>query len=101
MNKKGVSIRDRKKELKGNGYSKNKTSEIINHHRENAPSKAQKKLERIAESIIPIFPEEINGKKYLHYCSYFQHPGVIGEKHLEKKDCINKGCYHYQRFVLE
>jgi hypothetical protein len=101
MEKKRGSIKYRKKELKINGHSNEEITEIINNHKQRILPKNQRKLEQISKSIIPIFPEELNGRKYLHYCTYYQHPGIIGEKHFEKKDCISKECNHYQRFFLE
>ncbi|NCN86809.1 hypothetical protein GW932_03170 [archaeon] len=62
--------------------------------------KGKKKFNMLSNKISFAEIDEVNGLKYIHYCSFHVHPGTIGLKHLYKKDCLN-GCSYYKRFILE
>lgn len=51
------------------------------------------RLEKEAGKITPIhLQENLKGESVLYYCVSHHHPGVIGSKVLEEKNCLNKDC---------
>lgn len=57
----------------------------------------KKNLERISKSITPIKFSENKFGKYLNYCNFHYHPGVIGN--IKAKECQNRKCNHYIKFI--
>ncbi|MBT4376586.1 hypothetical protein HOD29_04395 [archaeon] len=90
-----AKIRHLKKDLKTQ-YSSEETTNIINAIKAQSPSK----LEKISRKIIQAIPDEIKGKRYIHFCTYNPHPGIIGSKILEERHCL-MGCNHYRRYKEE
>ncbi len=51
------------------------------------------KLEKISDKILSIKPSKDYKGKFLHFCSYSRHMGVLTERKAE--DCVDKMCRHY------
>lgn len=54
------------------------------------------KLERILGKITSVQLSTDRIGKYLSYCSFGYHSGILDRE--KARDCINKGCWHYRRF---
>ena len=60
-----------------------------------------KKYDEAVTWLLPeAIPDEIKGKRYIHFCTYNPHPGIIGSKILEERHCL-MGCNHYRRYKEE
>jgi len=62
-------------------------------------SKNKSNLEKLSRKIFPLIPLKENGEKYIGYCNYHQHRGVIGTE--KAKVCERRECNYYQRFYLK
>ena len=54
------------------------------------------RFERNMRKIVPVIPQRDERGWYLEFCSYYHHPGVIGEEKAEK--CHRNDCQHLQRY---
>lgn len=61
-------------------------------------SRKERLLEKILKTITPIKPSSDGNGNYLHYCTYYQHPGVIGADLVKERGCIEKKCHHYRKY---
>jgi len=52
------------------------------------------------EDIVQCKPMKINGEKYLIYCDYGHHRGII-KTELKYLDCVQKKCEHLYIFKIE
>ena len=57
------------------------------------------KLELISRKVIPIQTLEDNGEKYIGFCNFHYHRGVIG--HMKAKACERRNCKYYKKFIEE
>ena len=55
----------------------------------NGLSKKRNKLEKVAEKIQTIILLEDEQGSFIPYCSYWNHPGVVGEQKYLTKGCNN------------
>lgn len=66
------------------------------------------KLERLSKKVLIAFEQkDEEGKIYVNYCSYFHHPGIIGDYKFQegcesnevKEKYYCKNCKHYRKLI--
>jgi len=62
-------------------------------------SQNKSKLEKLSRKIFPITLLEDDKGKYIGYCDFHYHRGVIG--HMKAKACERRECNHYRKFYLK
>ncbi len=62
------------------------------------PARKKTLEEKIKGRISKGWIDESFDKPTIHYCTFSYHPGIIGKKILEERECLN-GCYYYKKFT--
>jgi len=63
------------------------------------PRSKKSRLERQSSRFTPIGVKHDDRGNYINYCTFGCHPGIVGDKILQERQCV--GCNHYRRYREE